>query len=227
MRVFWLIESSGACDCFERSQHCFSATRFSLLSLQRALSASQVSRDLGLSAPLAVQSMYIFKQPRIGGKVAPHQDGAFLYTVRLVWSPTAVCYDLFLIDPTLLLAIGVTDPGIRTVQYHRSTHKDSCTATGVLLLHWPRMCTPLMCVHALQTPRSFVLLMDRSDTDGVRCALETPATSCPRPVFRRSRSPSSAFGGHWKTARSQTGACGRCRGRTRRPSSAASSARLM
>ncbi|CAM9642201.1 unnamed protein product [Ectocarpus fasciculatus] len=40
----------------------------------------QVSRDLGLSTPLAVQSMYIFKQPRIGGEVTPHQDGAFLYT---------------------------------------------------------------------------------------------------------------------------------------------------
>ena len=44
----------------------------------------QVSRDLGLTTPLAVQSMYIFKQPRIGGEVTPHQDGAFLYTVGAV-----------------------------------------------------------------------------------------------------------------------------------------------
>ncbi|KAJ1410745.1 hypothetical protein B484DRAFT_336272 [Ochromonadaceae sp. CCMP2298] len=36
--------------------------------------------DLGLIHPLAVQSMYIFKQARIGGAVVPHQDGAFLYT---------------------------------------------------------------------------------------------------------------------------------------------------
>lgn len=42
----------------------------------------KVSRDLGLVVPLAVQSMYIFKQPRMGGAVLPHQDGAFLYTVR-------------------------------------------------------------------------------------------------------------------------------------------------
>ena len=27
-----------------------------------------------------VQSMYIFKQPGIGGKVGAHQDGTFLYT---------------------------------------------------------------------------------------------------------------------------------------------------
>ncbi|CAM9930868.1 unnamed protein product, partial [Choristocarpus tenellus] len=40
----------------------------------------QICRELGLSNPLAVQSMYIFKQPRIGGEVTPHQDGAFLYT---------------------------------------------------------------------------------------------------------------------------------------------------
>uniref|UniRef100_A0A6V1UDU3 Phytanoyl-CoA dioxygenase n=1 Tax=Heterosigma akashiwo TaxID=2829 RepID=A0A6V1UDU3_HETAK len=40
----------------------------------------EIARDLGLVKPLAVQSMYIFKQPRIGGKVGAHQDGAFLYT---------------------------------------------------------------------------------------------------------------------------------------------------
>ena len=31
--------------------------------------------------------MYIFKQPRIGGAVIPHQDGAFLYTVSLKVAP--------------------------------------------------------------------------------------------------------------------------------------------
>eukprot|EP01035_Chromulina_nebulosa_P017866 gene17866-23482_t len=40
----------------------------------------QICRDLGMDIPLAVQSMYIFKQPHIGGEVIPHQDGAFLYT---------------------------------------------------------------------------------------------------------------------------------------------------
>ena len=40
----------------------------------------QICRDLGLSMPLAVQSMYIFKQAYVGGEVCPHQDGAFLYT---------------------------------------------------------------------------------------------------------------------------------------------------
>jgi len=40
----------------------------------------KICRDLGLVRPLAVQSMYIFKQAHIGGEVVPHQDGAFLYT---------------------------------------------------------------------------------------------------------------------------------------------------
>ena len=39
-----------------------------------------ICRDLGLQNPLAVQSMYIFKQAFVGGEVGAHQDGAFLYT---------------------------------------------------------------------------------------------------------------------------------------------------
>jgi phytanoyl-CoA hydroxylase len=36
--------------------------------------------DLGYAQPLLVQSMYIFKQPGIGGEVTCHQDATFLYT---------------------------------------------------------------------------------------------------------------------------------------------------
>jgi len=39
--------------------------------------------DLGFSDPLLVQSMYIFKQPNIGGEVTCHQDGTFLFTEPL------------------------------------------------------------------------------------------------------------------------------------------------
>lgn len=41
--------------------------------------ASLVS-DLGVNDPLLIQSMYIFKQPDIGGEVTCHQDSTFLYT---------------------------------------------------------------------------------------------------------------------------------------------------
>lgn len=40
----------------------------------------QLARDLGINNPLLVQSMYIFKQPNIGGEVGCHQDSTFLYT---------------------------------------------------------------------------------------------------------------------------------------------------
>ena len=39
-----------------------------------------VSSSLGLIDPLLVQSMYIFKQPGIGGEVNCHQDSTYLYT---------------------------------------------------------------------------------------------------------------------------------------------------
>lgn len=36
--------------------------------------------DLRIEDPVLIQSMYIFKQPKIGGEVACHQDSTFLYT---------------------------------------------------------------------------------------------------------------------------------------------------
>jgi phytanoyl-CoA hydroxylase len=51
---------------------------FSRFSRTPALAA--LARSLGYARPLLVQSMYIFKQPRIGGEVTCHQDATFLYT---------------------------------------------------------------------------------------------------------------------------------------------------
>jgi phytanoyl-CoA hydroxylase len=39
-----------------------------------------ICQDLELTDPDLIQSMYIFKQPRIGGEVVCHQDATFLYT---------------------------------------------------------------------------------------------------------------------------------------------------
>jgi phytanoyl-CoA hydroxylase len=43
----------------------------------------QLVCDLGIDQPLLLQSMYIFKQPNIGGEVTCHQDATFLYTEPL------------------------------------------------------------------------------------------------------------------------------------------------
>jgi phytanoyl-CoA hydroxylase len=51
---------------------------FARFSRSEALAA--VVRDLGVRDPRLVQSMYIFKQPHIGGEVKCHQDSTFLHT---------------------------------------------------------------------------------------------------------------------------------------------------
>lgn len=42
-----------------------------------------IAAALGIARPLLYQSMYIFKQPRIGGEVRWHQDASFFYTEPL------------------------------------------------------------------------------------------------------------------------------------------------
>lgn len=41
---------------------------------------AQIAEGIGLQHPVLYQSMYIFKQPEIGGEVKWHQDGAFFVT---------------------------------------------------------------------------------------------------------------------------------------------------
>jgi phytanoyl-CoA hydroxylase len=49
----------------------------------RTAEVQQLVSDLGIADPLLLQSMYIFKQPRIGGEVTCHNDATFLYTEPL------------------------------------------------------------------------------------------------------------------------------------------------
>lgn len=48
-----------------------------------SLKIQSIAQKLGLAKPAILQSMYIFKQPGIGGEVTPHQDATFLYTEPL------------------------------------------------------------------------------------------------------------------------------------------------
>jgi phytanoyl-CoA hydroxylase len=54
---------------------------FAALSQDPAVLA--IIADLGMRSPRQIQSMYIFKNPFIGGDVACHQDATFLYTELL------------------------------------------------------------------------------------------------------------------------------------------------
>jgi phytanoyl-CoA hydroxylase len=49
-------------------------------SFSRSPAIRELIETLGVTNPLLLQSMYIFKQPRIGGEVSCHQDSTFLYT---------------------------------------------------------------------------------------------------------------------------------------------------
>jgi phytanoyl-CoA hydroxylase len=49
----------------------------------RSAALKDLVADLGIKRPLLLQSMYIFKQPNIGGEVTCHQDSAFLYNEPL------------------------------------------------------------------------------------------------------------------------------------------------
>jgi phytanoyl-CoA hydroxylase len=46
----------------------------------RSIKIRELVADLRIDHPLLLQSMYIFKQPGIGGEVTCHQDSTFLYT---------------------------------------------------------------------------------------------------------------------------------------------------
>lgn len=46
----------------------------------RTSALQELTASLGIAEPLLAQSMYIFKQPGIGGEVSCHQDSTFLYT---------------------------------------------------------------------------------------------------------------------------------------------------
>ncbi|MBI3452637.1 MAG: phytanoyl-CoA dioxygenase family protein [Rhodospirillales bacterium] len=62
---------------------------------------------LGIAQPLLLQSMYVFKQPQIGGEVGWHQDSTFLYTRPL----SAVGFWLALDDAALANGCLTAIPG--------------------------------------------------------------------------------------------------------------------
>lgn len=73
----------------------------------RGPALAELARDLGLSAPQLWQSMYIFKQPGIGGEVGWHQDASFFDTTPI----TVTTFWFALEDATLNNGCLWTEPG--------------------------------------------------------------------------------------------------------------------
>ena len=88
----------------------------------------RIVEDLGFRQPLLLQSMYIFKQPGIGGEVAVHQDSTFLYTNPL--SVTGFWFALE--DATIANACLWALPGGHRLNLKKRFHRDGeggCTFT--------------------------------------------------------------------------------------------------
>ena len=87
IRFFWEEKAWVNGELIDAPQKCINKVGHALHDLNPKFEAvsyegriGSICSELGLEKPLLTQSMYIFKQARLGGDVVPHQDGAFLYT---------------------------------------------------------------------------------------------------------------------------------------------------
>ncbi|YAA60207.1 phytanoyl-CoA dioxygenase family protein [Niveispirillum fermenti] len=118
---------------------------------------SVIMRDIGLSQPLLMQSMYIFKQPRIGGEVVCHQDSTFLYT-----EPMSVVGLWFAIqDATLENGCMWARPGGHRDGLRKRFSRTADGGVGMTVLDdrtWPD-CTPENGYVPLEAARGTLILL--------------------------------------------------------------------
>lgn len=90
----------------------------------RQIKIAQLVNQLGMQSPLLMQSMYIFKQPYIGGEVDIHQDSSFLMTKSI---PTIGLW-FALEDATLDNGCLWALPGSHTtpLKYTFECHQNEC-----------------------------------------------------------------------------------------------------
>ncbi len=67
-------------DCLNKMGHAMHDLDPVFDAFSRTPELAEVARRLGINEPGIIQSMYIFKPPRIGGEVTCHQDSTFIYT---------------------------------------------------------------------------------------------------------------------------------------------------
>lgn len=116
---------------------------------------ANICKDLGLVKPLAVQSMYIFKQAFVGGEVGEHQDGAFLYTepqsvIGFWWA-----LDDCTLDNGCLWAV----PGSHTLGVHRRFRRVDPPALGTEFVPTEPVKWDLSAAVPLVIPRGSLVLL--------------------------------------------------------------------
>ena len=95
----------------------------------------EIAADLGITQPEIRQSMYIFKQPRIGGEVNWHQDATFFYTDPL----SVVTYWFAIEDATLENGCLWVEPAGHTGPLRERFNRESNVTSMVVLDEkpWP------------------------------------------------------------------------------------------
>ena len=79
------------CEVLNKVGHGLHVANPVFMKYAKSQKVAALARVLGWQSPVLPQSMYIFKQPKIGGEVTSHQDSTFLYT-----EPRQTCLGLWL-----------------------------------------------------------------------------------------------------------------------------------
>lgn len=124
-------------------------------SFSRTPDLANVAADLGMRDPLLLQSMYIFKQPHIGGEVTCHTDHTYLWT-----EPQSVIGFWFAIDDATNEngCMWAVPGGHKLPVRSRSRLNESRTATVMDVLD-PKP-YPLDNLRCLEAKRGTLVLLD-------------------------------------------------------------------
>lgn len=125
----------------------------------RSAKMAATFRALGFTRPLPVQSMYIFKQPRVGGEVVPHQDSAFLATEPLS------CVGMWLAVEDATVSNGclfVLDAS------HRDGVRHRMVADAAGAISWPagKPAFDVPAMKPLETPAGTLVLLHGANVHG-------------------------------------------------------------
>lgn len=88
--------------------------------ISRRPELADLARSLGFEQPLLLQSMYLFKQPQIGGEVGWHQDATYLWTQPITVTGFWIALDDADSDNGCLMALPGGHRGPLRQRFHRS-----------------------------------------------------------------------------------------------------------
>jgi phytanoyl-CoA hydroxylase len=120
--------------------------------ISRQLRLARLAQALGFVQPLLLQSMYLFKQPRIGAEVGWHQDATYLYTRPSTVTGFWIALDDADRDNGCLLALSGAHHGPLRRRFHRAG--DAMVTSELDATPWPAV-EPL----ALEVPRGSLVVL--------------------------------------------------------------------